>query len=197
MKTSSTVFLVTAIMITLLSNKCTTKSSLLWQEILIMFLSVTQSLNQFHGTFHGLKIASQFNTWHGNCLLTGFDFYIKILLVTINFLFCILLCYLLNLLFFCIGNISWYCFLVTLFCCSSHVPPFRGSPIVLPVFDCMFPQCSGVPPVFRVPQFHVPGFIVYLSRAHISKSKTCFSLKSSTYYFHYEDEDIERFSNLH
>ena len=151
MKTCSTVFLVTAIMITLLSYKCSTKNSLLWQEILMMFLSVPQPLNQFHGTFHGLKIANWFNTLHGNCLLTGFDFSIKILLVTITFLFWILLCYLLNMLSFCIGNISWCCFLVTLFCCSSHVPPFRGSPIVLPVFGCMFRQCSGVPPVFRVP----------------------------------------------
>ena len=96
MKTCSTAFLVIAIMITLLSNKCSTKNSLLWQKILMMFLSVPQPLNQFHGTFHGLKITNWFIIWHGNCLLTGFDFSIKILLVTKTFLFWISLWVLLN-----------------------------------------------------------------------------------------------------
>ena len=108
-------------------------------------------------------------TWHGNCLLAGFGFSIKILLVTITLLFWILLCYLLNMTLFCIGSISWCCFVVTLFRCSSHVPLFRGIPIVLPVFGCMFRQCSGVPPVSQfsagvprsvVPCSGVPGFIV-------------------------------------
>ena len=151
MKTCFTAFLVIAIMITLLGNKCSTKNSLLWQEILMTFLSVPQPLNQYHGTFHGLKITNWFITWHENCPLTTFDLSIKILLVTITFLFWILLCYLLNMSSFCIGSISWCWFVVTLFRCSSHVPLFRGIPIVLPVFGCMIRQCSGVPRVFRVP----------------------------------------------
>ena len=108
MKTCSTAFLVLAIMITLLTNKCSTKNSLLWwQEILMMFLSVPQPLNQFHGTFHGLKIT--------NCLLTGLDFSIKILVATITFLFWILLCYLLDMSSFCIGSIFRCCFVVGFF----------------------------------------------------------------------------------
>ena len=70
------VYLVISIMTTLLTNKLSTRNSLLWQEILMMFLSVHQSLN--HGTFHGLKITNWFITWHGNCLLTGSNFSIKI-----------------------------------------------------------------------------------------------------------------------
>ena len=86
-------------------------------------------------------------TWHGNCLLTRFNFSIKILLATIAFLFWILLCYLLNILSFCLGSISWCFFVVTLFHCSFHVPLFRGIPIVLSVFGCMsaIVPCSGLP----------------------------------------------------
>ena len=140
MKTCSTAFLVIA-------NKYSARNSLLWQEILMMFLSVPQPLNQFHGTFHGLKITNWFITWHGNCLLTRFNFSIKILLATIAFLFWILLCYLLNILSFCLGSISWCFFVVTLFHCSFHVPLFRGIPIVLSVFGCMsaIVPCSGLP----------------------------------------------------
>ena len=70
---------------------------------------------------------------------------------------------------FCIGSISWCCFVVTFFRSSSHVPLFRGISIVLSVFGCMFRQCFSVPPVFRysadvpcsvVPYAGVPGFIV-------------------------------------
>ena len=80
---------------------------------------------------------------HGNCLLTGFNFSIKILFAKVTFLFWILLCHLLNMSSFCIGSISWCCFVVTLFLCSSHVPLFSGIPIVLPVFCC-----SAIVPVF-------------------------------------------------
>ena len=52
----------------------------------------------------------------------------------------------------CIGTICWCCFVVALFRCSSHVPLFRGIPIVLPVFGCVFRQCSGVP-VFLALQY--------------------------------------------
>ena len=76
----------------------------------------------------------------------------------------------------CIGSISWCCFVVPLFRCFSHVPLFRGIPIVPPVFRCsasflVFCQRSGVPPVFCysagvpcsvVPCSSVPGFIVCL-----------------------------------
>ena len=93
---------------------------------------------------------------HGNRLMTGFKISIKILLGKMTFLFWILLCYLPNMSSFCIGSISWCCFVVTLFRCSSHVPLFRGIPL--------FRQCSGVPPVFwcsaSVPCSGVPGFIV-------------------------------------
>ena len=87
-------------------------------------------------------------------LLTRFNFSIKILLATITFLFWILLCCLLNMLSFCIANISWCCFVVTFFRCSSHVPLFRGIPIVLPVFGCMFRRCS----VFRSSVFWCSWF---------------------------------------
>ena len=70
--------LVIAIMNTLLTNKWSTRNSMLWQEILMMFLSVPQSLN--HETFHGLRITNWFITWHGNCLQAGSNFSIKILL---------------------------------------------------------------------------------------------------------------------
>ena len=33
----------------------------------------------------------------------------------------------------------------------------------------------------------------HISRARISKSKRCFNVKSSTYYFHMKDKDIGRF----
>ena len=61
---------------------------------------------------------------------------------------------------FCIGSISWCCLAVLLFCCSSHVPLFRGIPIIPPAF-----RCSVSVPVFRrcsasVPCSGVPGFIV-------------------------------------
>ena len=80
---------------------------------------------------------------HGNYLLTGFNFYIKIFLAEITFLFSILLCYLLNMSLFCVGGISWCCFVVTLFRCSSHVPLFHGIPIDLLLF-----RCSASVPVF-------------------------------------------------
>ena len=73
---------------------------------------------------------------HRNCLLTGFNFSIKILLAKITSLFWILLCCLLSMLLFCIGSIYWCCFVVTSFSCSSHVPLFCGIPIVLPIFRC-------------------------------------------------------------
>ena len=81
---------------------------------------------------------------------------------------------------FGIGSISWCCFVVTSFRCSSHVPLFRDIPIVLPVFGCMFRQCSGVPLVFRcftgapcsvVPFSSVPGFIVCPFKDLVSSNK--------------------------
>ena len=92
---------------------------------------------------------------HGNFLLTGFNFSIKIPLAKRTLLFWILLCYLLNVSSFCIGSISWCCLAVPIFRCSSHVPLFHGIPIVPPVFGCstsvpVFRLCSaGVPHVFR------------------------------------------------
>ena len=64
----------------------------------------------------------------------------------------------------------WQYFLV-LFCCYVapllHVPLFCGIPIVLPVFPCsasvpVYCQCTGVPLMFRVPQFRVTVFLVLL-----------------------------------
>ena len=73
---------------------------------------------------------------HGNCLLTRFNFSIKVLLANITFLFWILLCYLLNISSLCIASISWCCFVDPLFRCSSHFPLFCGILIVSPVFRC-------------------------------------------------------------
>ena len=53
-------YLVIAIMTTLLTNKWSTRNILLWQEILMMFLSVPRSLN--HETSHGLKLTNWFIT---------------------------------------------------------------------------------------------------------------------------------------
>ena len=36
----------------------------------------------------------------------------------------------------------------------------------------------------------VNKLFTYFLRAHISKSKRCFNVNTSTYYFSYEDEDI-------
>ena len=112
-------------------------------------LSVPQPLSQFHGTFHGMKITNWFITWHGNCLLTRFNFSIKILLATIPFLFWILLCYLLNM--YRLSELVVFLG-VALLCCSAALP------IVLPVFGYMFAsvpafrRCS----VFRSSVFRCP-----------------------------------------
>ena len=71
---------------------------------------------------------------HGNCLLTRFNFSIKILLAKTTFLFWTFLCCLVSTSSFCIGSISWCCFVVLFFRCSSHVTVFCGIPIVSPVF---------------------------------------------------------------
>ena len=81
---------------------------------------------------------------HGNFLLIGFNFSIKILLAKRTLFFWILTCCLLSISSFCIGSISWCCLAIPLFCCSSHVPLFHGIPIVPPVF-----RCSTIVPVFR------------------------------------------------
>ena len=79
-------------------------------------------------------------------------------------------------LLFCIGSISWCCFVILLFCCSSHDTLFRGIPIVPALFCCsvivlVFHQhsgflsvfhCSAVVPCSIVPCSGVPGFIVCL-----------------------------------
>ena len=113
---------------------------------------------------------------HGNCLLIRFNFSIKILLDKMNFLFWILLCYLLNMPSSCIVSISWCCFVVSLFRCSSHVSLFHSIPIVSPVFRCfarvtVLRQCSGVPPVFcRCSVFRCSWFYLYVEKKTISRS---------------------------
>ena len=92
---------------------------------------------------------------HGNCVLTRFNFSIKILLPKITFWFWILLYYPLNMLSFCIGSISWCVFIVSLFRSCYFVPLFRGILIVPPVFCCpfsvlLFLRCS----VFRCSWFY-------------------------------------------
>ena len=62
---------------------------------------------------------------------------------------------------FCIGVISWCCF-VTSFRCSSNVPLLCGIPIILPVFGCMFRQCSVGVSSSVVPCSGVSGFTVFL-----------------------------------
>ena len=101
---------------------------------------------------------------HGNCLLTRFNFSIKILLAKTT-LFWTFLCYLLNMSLFCIGSIFWCCFIVPLFHCSSHVPVFCSILIVLPVFwfsasVSVFCQCSTSVPCSIILSSGVPGFIV-------------------------------------
>ena len=51
MKTRSTTFQAIVIMITLLTDRCSTKNSLLWQEIWMMFLSVPQTLKLLANIF--------------------------------------------------------------------------------------------------------------------------------------------------
>ena len=125
---------------------------------------------------------------HGNCLLTGFDFSIKILLAKIIFLFWILLRYLLNMSSFSIDSIFWCCFFVTSFRCSSHVPLFRGILTDLPVFRCsatvtVFDQCSAGVPCFVVPCSSVQHFIVcwscptYKDSQQQFEKKKCVSIK--------------------
>ena len=58
--------------------------------------------------------------------------------------------YLLNMSFFCIGSISWYCFIVLLFHCSSHVPLFQFV-IFKPLSHC-FEETIG----FNVKGYSVP-----------------------------------------
>ena len=73
---------------------------------------------------------------HGNCLLTRFNFSIKIFLTKKTFWFWILLCYLLNMSPFCIGSIFRCCFVVSSLCslvfsCSV----IRGISIIPPVYQ--------------------------------------------------------------
>ena len=98
---------------------------------------------------------SRANLWHGNCLLTGFNFSIKFFHAKITFLFSVLLCYMLN------KSSFWWYFLV-LFCfsfvgCSTGVLLFRYSAVFR-----LFRQRSGVPSVFwcsAIPLLvHVPVF---------------------------------------
>ena len=87
---------------------------------------------------------SRANLLHENCLLSGFKFFIKILLAKITFLFWTLPFCLLNMPSFCIGIISWCCFVAPSFYWCSPVPQFHGIPIVPPVF-----RCSVSVPMFR------------------------------------------------
>lgn len=92
------------------------------------------------------------NLSHGNCLLTGFNFSMKNLLLKIT-LFSILLCHLFDMLLLCICSISWCCFVVPLLHCSS-VPLFRGILFVPPVFGSSAKvlvswQCPDVLSMFR------------------------------------------------
>ena len=164
MKTCSTVFLVIAIMIILLSNKCTTKTVYYGRKSW-WCTSSTKSVPQDFSWIGTYKLIyymawklSPDQVWLFHKNPSCYNNF-RILLVT-KTKFWILLCYLLNMLPVCIGSISWCCFVVTLFRCFSHVPLFCGIPIVLPVFSCMFCQCSGVP-CSIVPCSGVPGFIVY------------------------------------
>ena len=88
-------------------------------------------------------------TWHGNCLLAGFGFSIKILLVTITLLFWILLCYLLNMTLFCIGSISWCCFVVPLLFSCSTIPWYSDCPASIRLYVPPVFRCSASVPVFR------------------------------------------------
>ena len=107
-------------------------------------------------------------------LLLG-NFIAWITLAKITFLFWIFLCYLLNMSSFCIASISWCYDVVPLFRCSSHVPLFRGIPIVSPVFRCfcsvsVFRQCTAGIPCSGVPgkEIWVSG-LSYVWKYHYAK----------------------------
>lgn len=62
-------------------------------------------------------------------------------------------------------SISWYCFVVPLFCWCSLIPLFRSIPIILPVFRCspVFICSASVPAsrqCFGATQFRFPVFLV-------------------------------------
>ena len=107
-------------------------------------------------------------SWPGNIS-------VKILLAKIAFLFFFQFCYviyLFNTSSFCIGSISWCCFVVLLLCWCSLVPLFWDIPIVppvfwsyasVPVFRHRIPlliRCSTGIPCSVVPCSGVLGFIV-------------------------------------
>ena len=101
MKTCSTRFLAIVNMVILLTNRWSTKNSLLWQEILMMFLSAPQPLKPLANIFFPHRyiylVIRRLQVYymdllhadllHGNCLLTGFNFSIKILLAKMTFCF--------------------------------------------------------------------------------------------------------------
>ena len=105
MKTRSTTFLAIVIMIILLNNRWSTKNNLLWQEILMMFLPAPQPLKPLANIFFPHRyiylVICRLQIYymdllhadllHGNCLLTEFNFSIKILLPKMTF--CFELCY--------------------------------------------------------------------------------------------------------
>ena len=67
--------------------------------------------------------------------MTKFSYFIKIILAKKSFLFWILLFYLLNISSFCIGSISWCCFVAQPVFSSSAIP--------------WYPDCSASVPLFR------------------------------------------------
>ena len=84
---------------------------------------------------------------------------------------------------FCIGSISWYCFVVPVFHCSSSISLFRGAPIVLPVFCCsanvpVFRRCSAFrSPVFRCSWFYsLPRESPKFNSHHLQKIYTGFKM---------------------
>ena len=74
-----------------------------------------------------MKYTYAFRNLGGNCINMHFpcDIFINELSINIFINF-----YLLNILPFCIGIISWCCFIVPLFRCTSHVPLFSSIPII-------------------------------------------------------------------
>ena len=117
------------------------------------------------------------NLLHGNCLLTGVSFSIKILLAKITSLFWISLCNLLSMSSFRIGSISWCCFVVLLFCRCFPVLLFHYIPIITPLFRCsasvpVFCRCSMFRrSAFRCSWFYsMPLIKLYILNYSLSRS---------------------------
>ena len=154
MKTCSTAFLVIAIMITLLNNKCSTTQSTMSGNLddVSICTSTTKSVPRNLSWIGNYKLISciawklspdQFYLFHRNPSCYNNFLILNFIMLSAQYVVALYWQYF---------SVLFRCYVAPLlFSC----PLFRVISIVLPVFACMFRQCSGVPPVFRVPVFLV------------------------------------------